>query len=108
MIIIPTNPIHREDWKGATKWLNKVATDKDLIIPNEPSFSYYKGVSRNNQNPERVFIMDGYSMMPKNNRRNESLFTTKMLKEGFYKESMVKFGGENGHTVVFVFKRNDR
>lgn len=118
-ISLPTDPIHREDWKGATHWIMKNATTSDLILVLEPQFTYYRmrtnkklkafgiwSLDQNVSDNEKVFIMDGYSMMEHNNQRNEAIFTTAMLKQGFHKENMVKFGGQDGHTVVFVFKRN--
>ena len=132
-ISLPTDPIHREDWKGATKYILKDSSYRDGIIVLEPQFTYYKNkfkqtkVGRAKVLPSmefladtdliikgtfhvpinRIFIMDGYSMMQLNNERNEAIFTIKMEKQGFKKEKMVKFGGKDGHTVVYVFKRND-
>ncbi len=103
VLTLSTDPIHREDWKSATRWM--MEQDANIERAIDPQFSYYGGLIENRPDPNWILIMDGYSMMAQNNQTNEAYFTTKLLERGFYKERMVRFGGKNGHTVVFVFRR---
>ena len=122
MINLSTDPIHREDYRGATKYIDKnYNMEKDSIIYT-PEFDYYwfdvvtvrnsfRGVMYSyfddfdGTDNERIFIMSNYSMMPANNAKDLKRYQEQL--PGFHMEKMVKFGGVDGHTVVYIFRRNN-
>ncbi len=124
-IVLPTDPIHKEDYKGCLRYVLTQATEEDVICGYGEAMRFYEprlGISRKAdyfQNVlqlspatakryRRLWYLDVLNMHPDVRERQARDASNVIEGLGFsLREPPIQFGGEEGTAFVFIFENKN-
>lgn len=110
-IKIPTDPIHRENYKAQVELIESLGVD--AVIPMKPQWDYYSKTSLKTlpslselkpsdvEGIKFLAIMEGYSMLDETNERVNKMVVDKMKSLGFKLRLEIVRPNEHNRTYLF-------